>query len=121
MAKTAIKIVQNARSTPIDYQVLENNGCNRSVPANQSRELGCDVPWVDNEDQFRQKRIEIQDSATGTVLFQIWQRTVGGADLVRYSTSGWQDPGAPIPGDATSGGKNRILIVENNGVRLEDL
>jgi hypothetical protein len=121
MAKTSIQLIQNSRSTPIDYQNLENNGCNRTVPPGQARTVGCAVPWVNNETDFRVKRLGIQDSSSGQVLFQIWQRTVGGADLVRVSTAGWSDPGDAIPGNATAGGRERILIVRDDGVSLEDL
>ncbi|MGY1829085.1 hypothetical protein ACI8AA_01505 [Geodermatophilus sp. SYSU D01180] len=120
MAKTRIETVENNRNTAIEYQNLENSGCNRSVPANRSRSVGCDVPWVDNEDQFRTKHLEIQDSS-GRVIAHIWQRTVGGEDLVRTSRTGWDDPGSAIGGNAVAGGKKRNLVVDDNGVRLDDL
>lgn len=119
MAKTNLHIVRNSRDVAIEYQNLENSGCNRSIPAGDTRIIGCDVPWVFNEEDFRKKRVEIQ-TVDGQVLAQIWQRDAGGADLVRVSNTGWNDPGDPIPGSSATGGK-KLLVVNNDGVVLENL
>lgn len=120
--KTHIQSVRNDRGSPIDYQNLENRGCNRTVPGGgTTRNVGCDIPWAYNETEFREKRLEIQDVTTGQVVAQIWSRDVGGSDLVRASTTGWSDPGDAIQGSSTAGGKKRLLVVDNNGVRLEDI
>ena len=121
-AKTRIQVVRNDRSTPIEYQVLESSGCNRSVPAGTTRNVGCDVPWAYSEKEFREKRLEIQDASTGQLIAQIWSREVSGdGDFVRVSTTGFADPGARIPGNPTAGSPNRLLVVHNTGVTLEDL
>jgi hypothetical protein len=120
-AKTHIQSVRNDRNTPIDYQVLENNGCNRLIPAGATRNVGCDVPWAYSEEEFLKKRLEIQDANTGQVVAQIWSREKSGNDLVRVSTTGYSDPGNPIGGVSKAGGKKRLLVVGNNGVALEDI
>lgn len=121
MPKTYIQSVRNERSGPIDYQVLENNGCNRVIPAGQTRNVGCDVPWVFNRRDFRKKRLEIQDADDGQVLAQIWQREVEGDDRVRLSRTGFQDPGEAIPGKSKGGGRKRLLVVRDDGVELQNI
>lgn len=123
MAKTTIRIVQNLRANPLDYQNLENGGCNRTVPPQLATLVGCDVPWVNNESEYRRKHLELQDATTGQIIGQIWSRDLGaGNDLVRFSTTGWSDPGNAIAGNPVAGGRPRILVVDaNGGVRLEDI
>jgi hypothetical protein len=122
-AKTHIQSVRNDRSTPIEYQNLENAGCNRSIPGGgATRNVGCDIPWASDAKQFREKRLEIQDGSTGQLIAQIWSREVSGdGDFVRVSTTGFSEPGARIPGNPTAGSPKRLLVVHNTGVTLEDL
>jgi len=120
VAKTNIRNVQNERGSTIEFQDIEDRGCNQTVaPNGGQREVNCYVPWATTEAGFRSHHMEIQEG--NTVLFYIWQRTVAGDDRVRYSTNGWQDPGSPIPGNSTSGGANRSLRIDNTGLSLNDI
>ena len=117
-----IQIIRNDRSNSIEYQNLENRGCNKQIPGGATRNIGCDVPWAYNEQEFREKHAEIQDATTGQLIAQIWSKDVhGDGDFVRVSTTGWSDPGDHIAGAAKAGSPERVLVVHNNGVRLEKL
>jgi hypothetical protein len=123
MPKTKIQSIRNDRSNPIEYQNLENRGCNKQIPGGgTTRNVGCDIPWAYKETEFREKHAEIQDATTGQLIAQIWSRNVSGeGDFVRVSTTGWSDPGNHIDGNANAGSPDRLLVVHNTGVRLEDL
>jgi len=120
MTNTFIRIIDNQRTGAIDFLDTEDAFKNKTVAAGQIADLRAVVPWATSENEFQARHMEVRDSATETTLFYIWQRTAESSNLVRVSTVGFEDPGNGIAGNATAGGKDRVLRVSGN-ISLDDL
>ena len=102
---TNIKEVYNNSGVEITVTKLEGGQTTASIPPGGVWTGDMWIPWVDNADQFRDKRLEIR--ARGTAAAWIWQS----GDHVRYNTSAmFVADGQRAPGEATSGGERTLFI-----------
>lgn len=84
----------------------------KEIPANGGTWSGdMWIPWVDNSDQFIEKRLEVVIG--GKTVFWIWQC----GDFIRYNSRARFVINAPkVAGESRSGGERR-LIISMNGKR----
>jgi hypothetical protein len=116
MAVTAFKYFKNFGNLPVTIRNHRENHTYADIPPGESRSMDEWVPWCfgpgdfDNNQyiEVRQIRANAED-----LVYAIWQREVGGNDLVRFSTSSeqpaWADPGTGVPGVSAVNG-NRVLF-----------
>jgi hypothetical protein len=115
---TLVQSLTNNLSDNILFIDTENAGCNKEIPANRTFSIGCVVPWCTTQSDFPSRNMAIIDVSSGTVLFYVWQRNASDGNFVRFSTTGFVDPGAAIPGTGRAGGSPRNLLIDANGISL---
>lgn len=107
MGVTAIKTIINKTNELVEISKREDPNDSVSVLPNSSMQEDIWLPWVVNEEDFNKKAMEIRYTDSNKV-FYVWQH----GDKVRYSKTGWEDPGKAIPGDSQVDG-DRTLILES--------
>lgn len=118
MTNTLVQSLSNERGGPILFIDTENAGCNKEIPPQNTRSIGCVVPWCTRQLDFPSRNMAIIDVNSGSVLFFIWQRSASDGNFVRFSPSGFVDPGSPIPGTPQAGGSPRNLRIDGSGISL---
>jgi len=107
MGVTAIKTLTNKTNELIEFSKREDQNDSVSILPNSSINEDVWIPWVTNLDEFNRKAIEIRYTGSNKIVY-VWQN----GDKVRYSTTGWENPGKAIPGDSQVDG-DRTLFIEN--------
>lgn len=108
MGVTAIKTFVNETNELIEVTKRENKNDSVTLLPNSSAKQDMWIPWVETQAEFDKKVIEIRYTASNKTVY-VWQN----GDKVRYSNSGFENPGKAIPGDSQVNG-DRILLIQNN-------
>jgi hypothetical protein len=119
MAITSVKNVTNLLGDQLLFINTESSRDNRYLPPTQTTGVNdAWIPWCGNPADFPFHHLEIIDTATGTVLWYIWQHWSKDGDFVRASKKGYEDPGPDIGGVAQVGGE-RNLWIDGAGMRAD--
>lgn len=107
----AIRNVTNVTGHTLLFINTESSRDNREISPNTTREVGgAWVPWCWRAADFPAHHFEIIDADTDEVLWYIWQRRANDGDFIRASNGGFEDPGAPINGNARTSGDRNLWV-----------
>lgn len=113
MGITSIKTILNRTNELIEIVKREDpRGDSVSLPAGEVSNEEIWLPWVESQQDFTKKVIEIFYTSTNKKIY-LWQT----GDKVRYSKTGYENPGKAVIGTSEVDG-DRKLIIENDNIGM---
>jgi hypothetical protein len=113
MGVTSIKTIINKTNELIEIIKREDpRGDSVSLPSGDISNEEIWLPWVENQKDFNTKTIEITYTLSNKKIY-LWQT----GDKVRYSKTGYENPGKAVIGVAQVDG-DRKLVIENDNISL---
>ncbi|MGH9404492.1 MAG: hypothetical protein ACRD3D_01500 [Terriglobia bacterium] len=113
MAVTGLQIVVNLRNQEITFTNTESDVNERIIgPKTSASVKNAWIPWCVNKGEFPQHHFHVYSG--GDMNWYLWQRQGNDGDHVRFSRTGYEEPGTPVAGDPATG-QDVLLVVLPDG------